>query len=114
MRTCFSTGGQHTPARSPRPVSGARGWAEPGGEGVREPRIAEVPHPGDISVGTDQHGGGRGDLAKDRKLPHPNVFGVDLLNAIGPWSYVEAAGRTEVEQHRPSVVQQVEDPQLAV
>ena len=35
------------------------------------------------------------------------------LNAICPWSDVEAAGLTEVEQHRPGIVQQGEDPQRA-
>jgi hypothetical protein len=43
-----------------------------------------------------------------------HVLGVDQLNAIRPWSDVEAAGRTEVEQHRPGIAQQGEDPQRAV
>ena len=49
-----------------------------------------------------------------RKLPRTSVFGVDQLNAICPWSDVEAAGLTEVEEHRPGIVQQGEDPQRAV
>ncbi len=71
-------------------------------------------HPGDISVGPDQHGGGSGDRAKYRKLPRTDVFGVDQLDPIRPWRDVEAAGLAEVEQHRPGIVQQGEDPQRAV
>ena len=47
--------------------------SEPGGEGVTQSRIRAVPHPGDISVGPDQHGGGSGDRAEHRKLPHAGV-----------------------------------------
>jgi len=39
-----------------------------------------------------------------------NVFGVDQLDPICPWSDVEAAGLTEVESHRPGIVQPGEDP----
>ena len=42
------------------------------------------------------------------------VFGVDQLNPIRPWGDVEAARLAEVEQHRPGIVQQLEDPQWAV
>ena len=52
-----------------------------------------------------------------RKLPRTDVLGVDQLNAICPWGDVEAAGLTEptkVEEHRPGIVQQGEDPQRAV
>jgi hypothetical protein len=45
-----------------------------------------------------------------RKLPRTNVLGADQLNAIRPWSDVEA-GLTEVDEHRPGIVQQGEDPQ---
>ena len=38
--------------------------SEPGGERVGEPRLGEVSHPGDISVGPDQHGGRRRDRAE--------------------------------------------------
>ena len=44
----------------------------------------------------------------------PGVFGVDQLDPVRPWSDVEAAGLTEVEEHRPGVVQQGEYPQRAV
>ena len=44
----------------------------------------------------------------------PVVLGVDQLDPVGPWSDVEAAGLTEVEQHRPGVVQQLEDSERAV
>ena len=49
-----------------------------------------------------------------RKLPRTSVLGVDQLNPIRPWSDIEAAGLAEVEQHRPGLVQQSEDPQRAV
>ena len=65
-------------------ASGSPGW-------VRSPTQA------DISVGPDQHGGGSSDRAECRKLPRTDVFGVDQLNPIRPWSDVEAAGLTEVE-----------------
>ena len=44
----------------------------------------------------------------------PTYVGVDQLNPIRPWRDVEAAGLAEVEQHRPGIVQQGEDPQRAV
>src|SRR4029450_14147079 len=70
-------------------------------------------HPGHTAVRPDQHGGGSSDRPDRRKLPPTNVFGVDQLNAIGPWSDVEAAWLTEAEEHRPGTVQQGEDPQRA-
>ena len=62
-----------------------------------EPQVGSVSHPGHVSVRPNQHGGGRRDRAQYRKLPDTNVFGVDQLNPIRPWSDVEAAGLTEVE-----------------
>ena len=53
-------------------------------------------------------------LAQGRKFPVPGIFGVDQLNPICPGSDVEAAGIVEVEERRPGIVQQGEDPQLAV
>src|SRR5258705_287226 len=55
-----------------------------------------------------------GDRAKRRKFPHAVVFGVDQLDPIRPRSDVEAAWLTEVEQHRPGIVEQGEYPQRAV
>src|SRR5207244_100783 len=52
--------------------------------------------------------------ANYRKLPGTSIGCVDQLNSIRPRRDVEAAGRTEVEQHRPGMVQQSEDPQRAV
>ena len=78
------------------------------------PGSVRLSHPGHVSVGPDQHGGGSGDLAEYRELPRPGVLGVDQLDPVRPRSDVEAAGLTEVEQHRPGVVQQLEDPQRAV
>ena len=44
----------------------------------------------------------------------PLWLDVDQLNPIRPWSDVEAAGLTEVEQDRPGIVQQGEDPERAI
>jgi hypothetical protein len=71
-------------------------------------------HPGDMAVGPNHHGSGSGDLSDSRKLPLANTLGVDQLNAICPSSDVEAARLTEVEEHRPGLVQQGEHPQRAV
>jgi len=49
-----------------------------------------VPHR-HVSVGPNQHGSGSSDRAKYRKLPDTNVFSVDQLNPIRPWSDVETA-----------------------
>jgi hypothetical protein len=76
--------------------------------------MGSVSHPGDISVGPNQHGSGSSDCAKHRKLPHAVVLGVDQLNSIRPWRDVEGAGLTEVEQHWAGVVQQGEDTERAV
>src|SRR3989441_13348683 len=66
-----------------------------------------------MSVGPNQHGRGGSDRAKYRKLPHTSIFSVDQLNSIRPWRDVEAARLTEVEQHRPGIVQEGEYPQRA-
>ena len=87
---------------------------EPGSQRVAQSGICAVSHPGDISVGPNQHGGGSGDRAKYRKLPQADIFSVDQLDPIRPWSNVEAAGLTEVEQHRLGAVQQLEDSERAV
>ncbi len=76
--------------------------------------MGEVSHPGYIAVGPHQHGSGSNDRAKDRKLPQTTICSVDHLNPIRPWSDVEAAGLTEVEEHRPGLVQQGEYPQRSV
>src|ERR1700722_908412 len=95
---------------SPFPVT----LSEPGSQGATQSGLGAVPHPGDISVGPDQHGSGSRDRAKYRKLPRTSVFGVDQPDpAVCPRRDVKAAGLTEVEQHRPGVVQQGEYPQRA-
>src|SRR6185436_10405933 len=83
-----------------------RSKSEPGGQCVSEPRLGRVSHPGHISVGPDQHGLGSRDGAKHWKLPHAITFGVDNSDPIRPWRDVEAAGVTQIEQHRPGLVQQ--------
>ena len=45
---------------------------------------------------------------------HSPAYVASILNPICPWSDVEAAGLTEVEEHRPGLVQQGEDPHRAV
>src|SRR3954467_15153256 len=88
--------------------------SEPGGQRVRKVQAVAVSHPGDMSVGPDQHGTRSGDRAKCRKFPHAVVSGVDQLDPIRPRSDVEAAWLTEVEQHRLGAVEQGEYPQRAV
>jgi hypothetical protein len=88
--------------------------SEPSGERVDEPPLGQVSHPGHVSVGPNQHGGGSSDHTECRKLPWASVLGVDQLNPVRPWSDVEAAGLTEVDEHGPSTMQQGEDPQRAV
>ena len=88
--------------------------SEPGGERVSEPQLSHVSHPRHISVRPNQHGAGSRDRPECRKLPRTDVLGVDQPDPICPRSDVEAAGLAEVEQHRPGIVQQGEDPQRTV
>src|SRR5881392_1217238 len=88
--------------------------SEPCGERIMQPVLGSVSHPGHISVGPNQHGGGGSHRPDPRELPRTDVSGVDRLNAICPWSDVDDTGLTEVEQHGPGMVQQAEDPQRAV
>src|SRR2546429_1465921 len=81
---------------------------EPGRKCLRQLWVREVSRPGDMSVGSDQHGRGRGDLANDRELPHAIVPGVDQPDSIRPGRNVETAGSTEVEEDGPGVVQEGE------
>ena len=45
-----------------------------------------------------------------RKIPFTNAFRVDHINPISPRRDLEVAGLTEVEQHRPGIMQQGEYP----
>src|SRR5207244_12825711 len=83
--------------------------SEPGGQRFRESELGSVSDPGNVSVGPDQHGSGSCDRAEYRELPLPLVARVDQLDPVRPWSDVEAAGLTEVEQHRRGAAQQLED-----
>src|SRR6266480_5030511 len=85
------------------------GRSKPGRKCSRQLWVREVSRPGDMSVGSDQHGRGRSDLAKDREFPDAVVPGVDQPDSIRPRRNVETAGFTEVEEHGPGVVQQGED-----
>jgi len=80
--------------------------SEPGGQRVGEPPPGLVSHPGHVSVGPNQTSDGSRDRPDCRKLPRTHVCGVDQMNAIRPRTDVEAAGLTEVEEHRPGIVQQ--------
>src|SRR5947209_12174077 len=84
------------------------GRSEPGRKCLRQLWVREVSRPGDMSVGSDQHGRGSSDLAKDRELPHARMLGVYEPDSIRPRRNVETAGFTEVEEHGPGVVQQGE------
>ena len=61
------------------------------------PRLVPLSHPGDMSVGPDQHGGGSSDRAEYRELPRTGIFRVDQLDPVCPWGDVDAAGLAEVE-----------------
>jgi hypothetical protein len=82
---------------------------EPGRECSRQRWVPEISCPRDVSVGSDQHGPGRSDLAEDRELPHPIVAGVDQPDSIRPWRDVETAGFTKVQEHGPGLAQQGDD-----
>lgn len=84
------------------------GRSEPGRKCSRQLWVREVSGPGDMPVGSDQHSGGRSDLAKDRELAGAIVVGVDHPDAIRPGRSVETSGFTEFEEHGPGVVQQGE------
>jgi hypothetical protein len=63
-----------------------------------------VSHPGDMSVGANEHGGGSRDRADNGKLPNADVFGVDQLNPIRPWSPAQPwAARLELGLLPPPV-----------
>ena len=76
------------------------GGSEPGGEGVTKAAVRTVSDPRDVSIGPNQHGSGSRDRAEHRELPHTSVSSVDPLNPVRPWSDVEGAGLTEIEQYR--------------
>src|SRR5262245_50176280 len=100
---------QSLPLRALRRLRSSR-WSEPRGQRVREAGTGSISHPGDVSVGPDQYGGGSSDSPDGRKLPWSGVSSVDRLNPIRPWRDVEVAGLTEIEEHRPGTAQQREDP----
>src|SRR4051794_37228664 len=90
------------------------GRSEPGGQRFRKPQVGALSRPSNVSVGTDQHGSGSSDHAKYRKLPRADIFSIDQLDPVTPWSEVKSAGLTEVEQHWLGVVQQLEDSERAL
>ena len=60
--------------RSERRRSGS---SAPGVQCVLEDLRGSVPHPGHMSVGPNQHGGGSSDLTDCRKFPRPTVLSID-------------------------------------
>lgn len=89
-------------------------WSEPGGQHFSKTHIVFVPHPGHISVGSNQHRSRRGDGTKARELPLAGILSVDLLDPICPRHDVQTARPNEIEQYRSGVVQQSENPQRAI
>src|ERR1700716_4337135 len=90
------------------------GRSKPRRKCLRQLWVREVSRPGDMSVGSDQHGRGSSDLAKDRELPHASMPGVDEPDSIRPRRNVETTGCTEAEEHGPGLVQQGEDARGSV
>jgi len=86
--------------------------SEPSGQRVSEPQLSQVVR-SPTHAKYPQHGGRSSDRPEYRKLSRTNVLGVDSLNPICPRCDVETAGFIKVEQHRPGIVQQGEDPQRA-
>src|SRR4051794_5607163 len=50
---------------------------EPGCQGRRQRRIRGRSRPGDMAIGTDEHGNGRRDLTEEGELPVPGIPGLD-------------------------------------
>ena len=67
-------------------VPGRSGRSEPGRKCSRQLWVREVSSPGDMPVGSDQHGGGGRDLPDHRKFPHAIVSGVDQPDSTCPGS----------------------------
>src|SRR6266567_7581465 len=100
-------------ARGPLPENGPRASstipeAEPGSQRVAQSGICAVPHPGDVSIGSDQHGSGGRYLAQDWKLPITGVLGVDRQHPSCPRGDVEPPGLAEVQKNRAGVVEECE------
>src|SRR3712207_6788250 len=76
-----------------------------------DPRIFTTRH---VSIRPNQHRGWGSDGPECRKLPRTVVCRIDEPNPIGPRSDIDAAGLTQVEEHRPCRVQQAEGAQRAV
>src|SRR6478672_13866896 len=78
--------------RAPRPVPlCGHGRPAPGGESRGEPVVAALARPGDVAVGPDQNGGGRGHRAEGRQLPRAVAAGLDARDPPSPRRGVEAA-----------------------
>src|SRR3954452_5518133 len=70
---------------------------EPGGQRLRKARRVAVSHPGDVTIGPDQHDCWSSDRAECREVPRAVISGVDQPDPIRPRRDVEGAGLTEVE-----------------
>jgi len=102
-------------AEVPKWLRGLRGTArpEPGSQSFAKALVRAVADPRNVSVGANQHRRGRRDCAEHRELPHTSVSSVDPLHPLRPWTDVEGAGLTEIEQHRSGIVEQAEHPPWA-
>ena len=58
--------------------------SEPHGQRVAQTGVRAVPHPGDVSIGSDQESGGGCHLTQDRELPVAAVLGVDGQHTVCP------------------------------
>ena len=79
--------------------------SEPSRQRVNKPWLSQLSDPRHISVGPNQYGTRSNNGSDRRQFPHTSIFGVDQANAIRPRSDIETAALTEVEQHRPRIVQ---------
>src|SRR4051794_37540136 len=66
-----------------------------------------------MAVWSDQHRRGSGDLAEKGQLPGALVLSVVEAHPRCPTTDIEAARVTEVQQHRPGLVQQREHTRRA-
>ncbi|GCC45157.1 hypothetical protein chiPu_0029431, partial [Chiloscyllium punctatum] len=94
-------------------ASDLRRRAEPSGQRFREAGAGPVSDPRHVAVRADQHCAGCRHRSERGQLPGAGIGGVEQLNPVGPPGDVEAAGLAKIEQRRPRLVQQCEDPSRA-
>src|SRR3954469_23743703 len=87
---------------------------EPGSQRVTKSSISSLSHPRHISIRPNQYCCRSSDSSDSRQLPLTVVPGVDQPDAIRPSSNVDAAGLSEVDYHRPRIMQQCEYTQRSI